>query len=101
MKNELDNIDNKFKKKVLKKLDNISRKVEGITLAEYVEMIRSPFRMIMINFLAGLARGLGIAIGATILGAIFLAVLFKLGQMNLPVIGEFIARLIKVVQTYL
>lgn len=87
--------------KVLEKLDDISRRIQGITLAEYAEMIDSPKRMIWINFVAGLARGLGIAIGATLLAAIFLFILLRLGELNLPLIGKYIARLIKIVQTYL
>ena len=100
---ENNNSDNnkELNKKILNKLDKLSQRMNGITLAEYVEMVKSPKRMIIINFLAGLARGLGIAVGATVLGAIFLLVLFRMAQLNLPVIGEFIARLVRVVQTYL
>jgi len=87
--------------KVLEKLDRISDHINKIAIAEYREMIKSPRRMIIVNFVAGLARGLGIAVGATVLGAIFLIFLFRVGQLNLPLIGEFIARVIKVVQTYL
>ena len=94
-------MDKNTENKILKKLDNINEKIQGITLAEYVEMLKSPGRMIWINFVAGLARGLGIAIGATVLGAVFLIILIKIGQLNLPVIGKFIARIIKVVEAYL
>ncbi len=94
-------MDKNTENKILKKLDNINEKLQGITLAEYTEMIKSPGRMIWINFVAGLARGLGIAIGATVLGAVFLIILIKIGQLNLPVIGKFIAKIIKVVEAYL
>ncbi len=87
--------------KIMERLDKISDHIHGITMAEYHEMIKSPHRMILVNFVAGLARGLGIAVGATFLGGIFLVVLFRVGQLNLPLIGEFIARVIKIVQTYL
>ena len=94
-------VDKNHENKILEKLDNINERIQGITLAEYVEMIRSPKKMILINFLAGLARGFGIAIGATVLAAIFFIILIKIGQLNLPVIGKFIARIIKVVEAYL
>ena len=87
--------------KILKKLDEISEKMQKFTLAEYKEMIESPWRMIFINFISGLARGLGVAIGATLLGAIFLVFLFRLASLNLPVIGQFIARIVKIVERYL
>lgn len=94
-------MDKETESKILKKLDKLNEKIQGITLAEYTEMLKSPKRMIWVNFLAGLARGLGIAVGATVLGALFLIILFKVGQLNLPVIGQFIARIIKIVEMYL
>ena len=86
---------------IMKKLEEISERMQGLNLAEYIEMVRSPRRMLVINFVSGLARGLGIAIGATVLGAIFLVFLLGLAQSNIPVIAEFVARIIKIVETYL
>lgn len=86
---------------ILKKLDELSERIKGITIAEYVEMVRSPRRMVVVNFLAGMARGLGFAIGATLLGAIFLLILFRLANLNLPVIGEYIARIVRIVEQQL
>jgi hypothetical protein len=87
--------------KILHKLEELSDRIQRIKNAEYSELVRSPRRMLMINFISGLARGLGIAIGATVLGAIFLILLFQLAQTNIPLIAEFVARIIKIVETYL
>ncbi|MCK8825331.1 DUF5665 domain-containing protein [Fuchsiella alkaliacetigena] len=70
-------------------------------IADYIETVRSPKRMIYINFLAGLARGLGVIIGMTLFGAIFLSLLFRAAELNLPVIGEYIARIVIIVQQHL
>lgn len=83
------------------KLEEILERIQKLNIAEYIELVRSPKRMLLINFVSGLARGLGIAIGATFLGAIFLIILFRLGQLNIPLIGKFIAKIVKIVQTYL
>jgi hypothetical protein len=87
--------------RILQKLEELSDRIQRIKNAEYSELVRSPGRMLMINFISGLARGLGIAIGATVLGAIFLIILFRLAQTNIPLIAEFVARIIKIVETYL
>jgi hypothetical protein len=50
-----------------------------------------------LNFAAGLARGLGLAVGFSILGALVILVLRRLVVLNLPLIGDFIAELIKLV----
>ncbi|MFW6026936.1 MAG: DUF5665 domain-containing protein [Candidatus Woesearchaeota archaeon] len=93
--------DEDLEEKILKKLDEFFKRKEGITIAEYIEMVRSPKRMILINFLLGLARGFGIAVGATLLGGLFLFILFRLARLNLPVIGKFIAELVLIVESYL
>jgi hypothetical protein len=50
-----------------------------------------------LNFIGGVARGFGIAVGFTILGAIVLYILQKLVVLNLPLIGSIIADIVKIV----
>ncbi len=83
------------------KIADLSAKIEKYNLAEYMTLLNSPRRFLMINFLAGLARGFGIALGMTILGALILYVLQRLVVLNLPIIGDFIAELVRIVLTYL
>ena len=87
--------------KLLTKMEALARDMERFNLAEYMNMLNDPRRFLVINFLAGLARGFGIALGFTILGALFLWTLQRLVVLNLPIIGDFIAELIKIVQQHL
>ncbi|MHB9094685.1 MAG: DUF5665 domain-containing protein [Eubacteriales bacterium] len=75
--------------------------MEKMKLAEYVELLNRPARLFYINFLAGLARGLGMAVGFTILGALLIYSLRQLQVLNLPVIGGLIAEIVRIVQTNL
>jgi hypothetical protein len=93
-----DDIDKETLNAIKKVLIRLVEDFHKFGVAEYIEIIRSPKRMIYINFLAGLARGLGVVIGMTLLGAIFLSILFKMADLNLPLIGEYIARLVKIVK---
>lgn len=70
-------------------------------LAEYVSLLDHPWRLLFINFISGLARGFGITIGFAILGAVIVLVLQRLVTLNLPVIGDFIAAIVAIVQTRL
>ncbi len=79
-------------------LADYTRHIENLNIAEYVELVRNPRRMFLLNLLSGVGRGFGIAIGFTILGAIFLFFLQHLVMLNLPGIGGFIAELVKIVQ---
>ncbi|MGI6607042.1 MAG: DUF5665 domain-containing protein [Peptococcia bacterium] len=71
--------------------------MEKMKFAEYVEYINDTKRMLVTNFLAGIARGLGMAIGFTILGALLLYLLRQLVVLNLPLIGDFIAQIVELV----
>lgn len=72
--------------------------MEKMRLAEYVALLDRPWRLMYINLLTGIARGLGIAVGFTILGALMLMLLRYLVLLNLPGISEFIAYVIQLVQ---
>ncbi len=82
-------------------LADYTRHIENLNIAEYVELVRNPRRMFLLNMVSGVGRGFGIAVGFTILGAIALVFLRRLLMLNLPHIGGFIAELIKIVQSRL
>ncbi|WP_278278805.1 DUF5665 domain-containing protein [Anaerobacterium chartisolvens] len=85
-------------KVINKKLDKISLNMERFKLVDYVHFLEHPRKMFWPNFLGGLARGFGIAIGFTLLGALIVYLLQIIVKWNLPIIGEFISEIIEIVQ---
>ncbi|SHJ18308.1 DUF5665 domain-containing protein [Desulfofundulus thermosubterraneus] len=83
------------------KITELSINMEKMKLAEYVELLEQPGRLLYVNFLSGLARGVGIAVGFALLGAILIMILQRLVMLNLPVIGGFIAEIVAIVQSRL
>ena len=83
------------------RMAELAQQLEKFNLAEYMNLLNNPRRYLMINFLGGLSRGLGMALGLTIFGAFILYVLQRLVVLNLPVIGDFLAELVRIVLTYL
>lgn len=79
-------------------LERLVHHLEAMRVADYVELLEKPTRLIFINFIAGLSRGLGIAIGASLIFALLLQVLHRLLILNLPVIGNFIADIVRIVE---
>ena len=75
--------------------------MERLRLAEYVRYAENHRRVFLSHFVGGLARGVGMAVGFTILGAVLVLFLQDLASRNLPVIGDFIARIVSVVQNRL
>lgn len=89
---------NQLIKSLQEKITDLAVKMEKMKLAEYVQLLDRPWRLLYINFIAGLGRGVGIAVGFTILGAIILYLLKHLVLLNLPWIGGFIAEIVRMVQ---
>lgn len=72
--------------------------IERSRIRDYMYLTDSKRRLFIINFIAGLGKGFGQAIGFTILAALVLGVLFS--WVNLPFIGRYIAKLLNIVQQY-
>ncbi|NLJ34475.1 MAG: hypothetical protein GX349_07800 [Firmicutes bacterium] len=81
---------------LLQKIEALSLHMEKMKLAEYVQLLENLPRLLWINFISGVIRGVGMAVGFTLLGAFLL---YLLGRMvDLPLIGSFIAEIVKIVQ---
>ncbi|KAF0198000.1 MAG: hypothetical protein FD169_63 [Bacillota bacterium] len=83
------------------KVANLAASMERMKLAEYIGLLNNPLRLLWVNFLAGLARGAGIAIGGSLLVAALLYLLSQIAILNLPLIGDFIAEIVRIVQNQL
>ncbi len=86
---------------LFKKMTEVERKLERANLVEFMQLLHRPTRLIFLNFLGGLARGFGIAVGLTIIASLFILFLTRLASLNLPVIGAYIAKLVKIVNHHL
>ncbi len=80
------------------KLDEHIAVLERMHLPEYIRYLEDHGRFYRMHFLGGILRGMGSAIGFTILGAALVWLLQDLAQRNLPVIGDFLADIVNVVQ---
>lgn len=78
-----------------------SQQLEKSRIAEYTELLNRPWRLIWLNILSGTARGVGIAIGFTFFAATIIYLLQLLGALNLPIIGDYIADVVRIVQRQL
>lgn len=80
------------------RLNRFLRAAEGLRLEEYVRFAGDRKARLKDAFLQGIMRGLGAMVGFSILGALVLYLLQLLAAKNLPVIGEFIARVVSMVK---
>ncbi len=84
-----------------KRMDDYLLALERLRLPEYLAYVEDRRRLMRTQFLLGLARGMGTAVGFTVLGAVLLVILQRLAQQNLPIIGNFLVEIVTFVQSRL
>ena len=84
-----------------KRMEEHLRALEQLQLTEYLRYVQDTRRLMRTQFVSGLFRGMGMAVGFTILGAVLVVLLQALAQRNLPVIGDFLAQIVAIVQSRL
>ena len=71
--------------------------LERMHLPDYIRFLDDRKRFYRMHFIGGIVRGLGSAIGFTILGAALVWLLQDLAQHNLPGNGDFLAEIVNLV----
>ena len=82
-------------------LFEVADSLERAKIGEYVDLMNRPGRLIYLNLLGGIARGIGMAVGFTLLGALVIYVLTRSFLLNLPIVGGFLGELVWIIQQYL
>ncbi|MBR4359068.1 MAG: hypothetical protein IKP32_00410 [Clostridia bacterium] len=71
---------------------------ERMRLADYVRYESDVRRRLRDAFFQGVARGLGAMLGFSVLGALVVFLLQDLARRNLPLISDFVAQVVTLVQ---
>lgn len=80
------------------RLEQLAGRFERMRLEEYLRFMSDRRAFIKAAFLSGVMRGLGTAVGFTLLGAVLIVILQHVVESNIPVIGDFLAEVASVVQ---
>jgi len=65
-------------------------------IGEFITFLKNPSRIFFLNLLAGLGRGVGFAIGFTVLTA--LVIFLMKSAVSVPVIGNYISKLLEFIE---
>lgn len=87
--------------KIEQQLTKVSNNIERTQIADYVDLMNRPFKLLWRNLLAGVARGIGSVIGIAVFATLILYMLQMLGALNLPIVGDYIADIVRIVQKQL
>jgi hypothetical protein len=84
--------------KIREKVTDIAANMERTQIADYVQLLNRPGKLIWTNLVAGVSRGIGIALGFTIFATTIVYILQFLGALNIPIVGDYITEIVKHVQ---
>lgn len=79
-------------------IEYLIRILEKGNFIELTYILGSKKEIIKRNLLAGIFRGAGIGIGVTVITAILIMILQKIVTLNIPIIGEYIADIVDIVE---
>ncbi len=81
------------------RIERIIDAAERMKLAEYVRYQSDRKRRLWDAFLEGVLRGLGFMVGFSMLGALVIYLLQSLALQNLPLIGDYVAKVVMLVES--
>ncbi len=88
----------KLLKGLEKNIENLNNNLTKNNIIELSEVIGNWKKLIWRNFISGIAKGVGIGIGFSIVTAIIIIILQRIITLNIPVISQYIADIIEIVQ---
>jgi len=87
-----------YLRRINKKIDNINKTLEESNIREISYILGNKKEVLIRNLIAGISRGVGIGIGITIVTALIILLLRRLITLNIPVIGDYIADIVEIVE---
>lgn len=85
-------------KQLNKKIDDINTIMTKNHFLDLSELLGNRKKLFFRNLGSGIAKGIGIGIGVTVITAILIILLQKIVTLNIPVIGEYIADIVDIVE---
>jgi hypothetical protein len=88
--------------KLNKNIEKLAAHFEKATIQDYLRYVGNPWKVLATNLLAGIMRGFGLAIGATIILAVIMIILTRILShlITLPFVGQQVAQLVEMVNGY-
>lgn len=84
--------------KQIDRLEELAKRLDNSGIAEYVKLSQKTGKILWLNFLSGIARGLGFTVGTSIVLAIAYNIISHIVSMNIPYITETLQKFVEVVK---
>jgi len=86
MKN--DSVQKKSTREKISQLEKLADRLERMRVGDYVTNLNKTSRLIWLNLISGISRGVGLTIGATLVIAIIFKIISALVSWNVPYLSD-------------
>ena len=69
-------------------LEKVADRLERMRVGDYLNNLNKTSRLIWLNFVSGISRGVGLTIGATLVIAIIFKIITALISLNVPYLSD-------------
>ncbi len=80
--------------KKLEEIDKLITRLENTGLEEYIKLSQRTWKILLMNLLSGVARGLGFTLGTAIVLTIVYKVVKYMIEMNIPYLTELLQEIV-------
>ncbi len=91
-------VNNKTIETLEQNIQNLNDTLRRNKIIELSEIIGNWKKLLWRNLLSGIAKGVGIGVGFSIVTAIIIIILQRIITLNIPIISQYIADIIEIVQ---
>lgn len=86
---------------LVRRLEMVASRFELMHIDAYLRHVKNWRKRLLMDFVSGVIRGIGFSVGFSVLGALLVYLLRNMAMANLPVIGRFLAELVRIVENNL
>lgn len=83
---------------LINQIDNLNKKMTESNILDIAQLLGNRKKLLWVNLISGITRGIGIGIGVTIITAVLVLLLEKIVALNIPVIGQFVSDIVEIVE---
>lgn len=83
---------------LIRQIDKLNKNLLENNIVDIAQLLGNRKKLLITNLIAGISRGVGIGIGVTVISAVLVIILQKIVTLNIPVLGEYIADIVNIVQ---
>ena len=80
--------------KKLEEVDKLITRLENTGLEEYIKLSQRTWKILLMNLLSGMARGLGFTLGTAIVLTIVYKIVKYMIEMNIPYLTELLQEIV-------